>query len=149
VEPVAPVSDEVPWGIPYVPGSTLPDALPLIEGNYTLKGAASGSAYASFTLDSTKSYMLSIAVTYSNYSDDGINLLSGTESVTATPVNLTLARLDWYSDLTSIGETNGTKVTSADGFHLEIDQNYNYFNATGTLMTTVDGVVYKQPLNDA
>lgn len=148
-QPVTPVSDEVPWGIPYIPGSSPPSALPLLEGNYTLKGNVSGTAHASFTLDSTKSSISSVAVIYSNYSDDGINRLNGFENVTATPVNLTLIHLDWFSDLTSTGKSNSTKVSSPDGFHLEIDQLYNFFNANGTLETMVDGVIFKQPPNGA
>ena len=55
--------------------------------------------------------------------------------------------VDWYSDIVSTGEQEGTKKTSPEGFHLEIDTMTNIFNANGTLTTTVDGQVFKQPAN--
>lgn len=144
---IAPVPDVVPWGIPYVPGSAPPLSPPLVEGDYTLGGIVCGHAQTSFTLDSTGSYIKNVVATYHNYSDDGLHFISGTENVTATPISLTLTHLDWYSDLSSTGVAVSTKVTSPDGFHLEIDELNPIFNANGTLTTTVDGRVYKQPVN--
>jgi hypothetical protein len=61
--------------------------------------------------------------------------------------NVTNNEVDWYSDLVRIGASNSTKKTSPDGFHLVIDAITNIFDATGTMITTVDGVEYKQPVN--
>lgn len=51
------------------------------------------------------------------------------------------------SDIVQTGVVNGTKKTSPGGFHLTIDSKLNYFNATGKLTTTIDGVEYKKPAN--
>ncbi|KAH8806187.1 hypothetical protein F5884DRAFT_846614 [Xylogone sp. PMI_703] len=147
LSPVEPISDIVPWGTPYVPGSELTSTPSLLDGNYTLKGKVSGSALATFTLDRTESFISNVAVTYHNYSDDGLQFISGNENITATPLNLTLTRFDWYSNLVSTGETYSTKLTSPDGFHATDDEIFNIFEANGTLTTTVDGVVYRQPAN--
>jgi hypothetical protein len=55
--------------------------------------------------------------------------------------------VDWYSNLFQNGIDTGTKLTSADGFHLNINILTNLFNATGTLTTTIDGQVFTQPAN--
>jgi hypothetical protein len=57
--------------------------------------------------------------------------------------------LDWVSDVVQTGAVNAVKVTGPGGFHLTIDAVENIFEANGTLSTTIDGVTYQQPLNDA
>jgi hypothetical protein len=86
-------------------------------------------------------------VTYHNFSDDGLNQLNGYENVTSTSLSETLLQVDWYSDLVSVGKTLSTKKTSPTGFHLWIDLLETVFNSTGSLTTTIDGVVYVQPAN--
>ncbi|KJK62223.1 hypothetical protein P875_00095542 [Aspergillus parasiticus SU-1] len=148
LEPVAPVSDEVPWGVPYVPESALPDRPFPAEGNYTLKGEVSGSASVSIIHDKTiPAAIKTIAVTYRNYSDDGLHFIAGSERFTNTVASMTINKVDWFSDLTSTGQITGSKKTSPGGFHLEIDAMTNIFNANGTLTTTIDGKVWKQPAN--
>jgi hypothetical protein len=88
-----------------------------------------------------------VAVSYRNYSDDGKTFLNGKESVTRTNLSLTKHRLDWYSDLAQTGAVQAEKKTSPDGFHLTIDLFETYFDATGTLTTTVNGRTYTQPAN--
>ena len=147
---VEPISDQVPWGTPYVPGSASPKRASVKAGNYTLKGKKSGFASVSISYgssDSTKQSITAVGSTYHNFSDDGLSFLDGPEKVTSTSLSTTLNRLDWYSDLVSTGQQKGTKKTSPDGFHLQIDALTNIFNANGTLTTTVDGHVYKQPAN--
>lgn len=146
-EPVPPVSDIIPWGEPYVPGSASPVETPLPAGNYTLVGKKSGHAEVAFIPNAADTSVDTVAVTYYNYSDDGDNFIFGTEEVTATYPNATLTHVDWYSDLHSTGVGNSSKITSPGGFHFEIDLEQNKFYANGTLTTIVDGVVYRQPAN--
>ncbi|GAM36618.1 hypothetical protein TCE0_018f05837 [Talaromyces pinophilus] len=145
----SPVSDVIPWGQPYVPGSALATSSTSLMGNYTLTGKVQGYADVAFIgADATSTTLRTVAVTYHNYSDDGHNFIIGNEQVTATYPNLTLTHVDWYSDLHATGiYGNSTKVTSSDGFHFEIDTQTNKFYANGTLTTTVNGVVYEQPIN--
>lgn len=142
-----PVSDTVPWGEPYVPGGAGPKDPSLPFGNYTLAGQVSGHADVIFTPDSAGTTFKTVEATYHNYSDDGLNFITGNEEVTAIYPNATLIHIDWYSDLSSTGISNSTKVTGPGGFHFEVDVQLNKFYANGTLTTTVDGVVYKQPEN--
>ena len=146
-KPVHPVSDDIPWGQPYVPGSPNPVVMPLPAGNYTLAGKVSGHAEVAFITNSANTSIGTVAVTYYNYSDNGDNFIFGTEEVTATYPNATLSHVDWYSDLYSTGISCSSKITSPGGFHFEIDVEQNKFYANGTLTTTVDGVVYRQPAN--
>jgi hypothetical protein len=106
----------------------------------------SGSAQVVYGNTSSRN---SIAVTYFSYTNNGVNVLNGFENVSSSLINSTLSHLDRCSNLTSIGETYITRLTSAGRFHLEIDLMANNFQVNGTLMTTVDGVAYYQPLNDA
>jgi hypothetical protein len=140
VKPVAPVSDIIPWGTPYVPGSSPPTAVAIPAGNYTLAGKVSGYAQVSFLTNS-------VAVTYYNYSDNNINFIFGSEQVAATYPSATLTHIDWYSELYGAGISNSSKITGPGGFRFEIDLEENKFYANGTLTTTVDGVVYTQPAN--
>ncbi|KAH8586967.1 hypothetical protein B0O99DRAFT_699474 [Bisporella sp. PMI_857] len=147
--PVAPVSDTVPWGVPYVAGSTAPARPFPPEGLYTLAGGITGSANINITWDASKRSPQTVAVEYNNFSYDGITILSGTEEVSVSNPSPTLNHIDWFSDLRSIGERGiiSTKKTSEDGFHLDIDVLINDFSATGTMTTTVDGIAYEQPMN--
>ena len=143
----APISDTVPWGTPYVPGTPIPTRAALAEGNYTLRGAVSGSASVSITHTSDHSAVSTVAVTYKNYSDQRGVVFNGTERVTQTRPALTTTSLDWHADIVQTGKTSARKLTSPDGFKLTIDVMKNIFQATGTLTTTVDGKTYRQPSN--
>ncbi|KAG6362194.1 hypothetical protein INS49_010424, partial [Diaporthe citri] len=87
---------------------------------------------------------------YPLFLDDGGNVLTGSEKVTYTALNLTNGHWDWFSNLTSTGPLHGgTKITSDGGFHFEVDALYNFFTANGTLVTKVDGFgPWVQPCND-
>ena len=112
---VAPISDVVPWGTPYVAGSPIPTRSFPPTGTYTLRGKSSGSAKVQITDNATHTGVMTVAVRYTNYSDDGAYILNGTESVTgATPDPLT-TELDWMSDLVQTGYEKGTKLTSPAG----------------------------------
>ncbi|MER6810266.1 hypothetical protein ABT299_13405 [Spirillospora sp. NPDC000708] len=143
----APISDTVPWGTPYTPGSPAPNRPYPPQGIYTLRGKASGSAKITITENPARTAVSAVAASYSRYSDDGIHIINGTESVAATDSSPTINTLDWFSDLVETGLVHATKKTSASGFHLTIDVLTNIFQATGTLTTTVDGHTYRQPAN--
>ena len=149
LEPVAPVSDEVPWGTPYVPESHIPALSYPGDGSYTLQGKVSGSARVTIIGNAAGSAPRTIEVAYDNYSDDGLHFIHGWEKVTSTMLSLTLNKLDWYSNLASTGQQHATKKTGPGGFHLEIDTLANIFNANGTLTTMIDGKTWRQPLNGA
>jgi len=142
-----PISDTVPWGTPYIPGTPIPTRAVLPEGNYTLRGAVSGTARVSIAHTPDHSAVSTVAVAYENYSDEHGVVFRGTERVTATRPALTTTSLDWYSDIVQTGKTSARKVTSPDGFKLTIDVMKNIFQATGTLTTAVDGKTYRQPSN--
>ena len=148
IKPLAPVSDDVPWGMSYVPGSPAPHVDLIPEGIYTLPGRVSGAAKVNIKHTPDGHGIKSAAVSYTNYSDGGGSLINGSESVTQMPSGIpTTVVLDWHSDLVQTGKTHGTKITSPDGFHLSIDFMKNIFEATGTLTTTINGKIYKQPGN--
>ncbi|KAI1325703.1 saponin hydrolase precursor [Xylariaceae sp. FL0255] len=145
-------SDSVPWGLPYTAGMSIPEssALAIPAGNYTLNGLCSGTADVTITFNEANTYFQTVAVTYHNYSDDGLNYILGSENVTGTVVNATLSDLKWYSSITSVnasGEVIGTKLTSDDGFSVGVDVMYNFFQANGSLVSTVNGVSWYQPCN--
>ena len=144
---VSPVSDIIPWGIPYQPESPTPVRPLPSQGIYTLRGKASGSAIVNITLDTAGSSIRTVHVEYHNLSDDGINSLNGVEEVTGTNPTITLNHIDWYSNLKRTGTSTSTKKSQLGGFHLDIDVLINQFNANGTLTTTIDGIIYRQPLN--
>lgn len=148
VEPVAPVSDDVPWGTKYEPGSALPTRPMPPAGTYTLRGAVSGSAAITITDNANGTAIESIAVAYANYSDVPWTVLNGWENVTVAYPSATLNVVEWFSELVQTG-TEGlvTKTTSAEGFRLEIDVLANVFEASGRLETSINGTVYRQPAN--
>ncbi|KAK1488816.1 hypothetical protein CABS01_02446 [Colletotrichum abscissum] len=149
--PIYKIPDVIPWATPFPPGTAIPESPFTVEpGNYTLRGKVSGIAGVSIAPDSTNvSGLGSVAVNYTNYSDDGEHILNGFEDVTVKILlpNFWTNQVDWVSDIVQTGVVNGTKKTSEGGFHLIIDAELNLFNASGTLVTTIDGVEYKQPAN--
>ncbi|KAF2108134.1 hypothetical protein BDV96DRAFT_587822 [Lophiotrema nucula] len=147
IEPIKVASDTVPWGTPYEPGMTMPSLSYPAAGDYTLAGAKSGLANITLFENANSTSINSIAVSYSNYSDDGLTFLRGWENVTVENPSITLNMGIWFSDLVQSGVVNATKRTSADGFRISIDAMTNIFDANGTLTTTIDGVVYEQPAN--
>ncbi|KAI8658133.1 hypothetical protein NCS55_01088300 [Fusarium keratoplasticum] len=75
---VKPISDEIPWGVPYSPSEANPARLAPPAGNYTLKGTREG--YADVEVVGRNDGSISeISVTYYGYSDDGSTLLNGFE----------------------------------------------------------------------
>ncbi|KAK7421213.1 hypothetical protein QQX98_002343 [Neonectria punicea] len=148
ISPAKSRSDTVPWGKPFPPGSSFPEPQGLPAGEYTLKGKTSGWANVSLGADEQDGPINSVSVNYHNFSDDGLNVLVGSERVSKENPTPFVELLHWYSDLKQTGPNNGTKITSPDGFHLSIDVDYNFFHANGTLTTTVNNQVYRQPANE-
>ncbi|MFB7160992.1 hypothetical protein [Streptomyces sp. NPDC056242] len=145
------------WGQPYDPDNPPQQPKPVPTGTYTLKGKAGGSATVQITTNSTGTQNLSVAVTYTNFSDDSTNIINGTEKVERVS-NTTLgcspgtasalACLTWTEDLKLSGKHTGTKRTGPEGFALgPAAMLRNEFQAVGTLTTTIDGVTYSQPTN--
>ncbi|KAF5012185.1 hypothetical protein FDECE_1740 [Fusarium decemcellulare] len=145
---IEPISDFVPWGVPYVPGSETPARPEPSPGNYTLKGKAKGYAKVELRDNPSIGALNYVQVDYFDFSDDGKTSLNGTESVMTRMDSATETFVDWRSDLVQISnDSTNTKKTGPDGFQLRIDILKNIFNANGTLTTEVDGKVYKQPAN--
>ncbi|KAH7109311.1 hypothetical protein B0J11DRAFT_512969 [Dendryphion nanum] len=140
--PVFKIPDVIPWAMLFPPGSSLPVEKSLAPGHYTLYGQAHGSADVVYD-------QASVAVKYSNYSDDFLHILDGYENATSTvkPPNFFLVTINWFSDIIQTGKVFGTKKTSPGGFHAQIDAMINIFSANGSLTTTLDGAVHLQPLN--
>jgi WD40-like Beta Propeller Repeat len=143
----SPISDSVPWGTPYTPGSPIPTRALVPEGTYTLKGLVSGFTKVTITDTVDHSAIATVTISYNNYSDNRNNIINGTESVSQTRPTPTKTSLDWHSNLVETGATQGSKVTSLDGFKLTIDIMLNNFFATGTMTTTINGHTYQQPAN--
>lgn len=144
------VPDLIPWATPFRPGDMVPAQYKISPGNYTIQGRISGAAavnYTENTLDTGRTRTASVV--YSNYSDQSGYILNGREQVSVQILfpNVWNNIVDWTSDIVQTGVVHGTKRTSADGFHLEIDAMTNIFNANGTLTTIIDGVQYTQPGN--
>jgi hypothetical protein len=147
IPPAKPISDLIPWGTPYVPGSPMPARASIPAGEYILHGNVSGLARVRFTETAQHSGIDGVAVQYTDYSDDGAHIINGSESVTEVYPDPLTVSLDWHSDLVQTGTVHATKVTSPNGFKLTINMMTNIFQATGTLTTTVGDHVYRQPAN--
>jgi hypothetical protein len=130
--PVIPISDNVPWGIPYFPGNPLPARSYIPGGTYTLPGKVYGSATAVITQNATQTGIDSIEVTFTNYSDDGINVVNGSSSRTASGI--------YHENLTLSGGHTGNRVTTEPGGWV-----FSGATRAGTLSTTIDGVTYTSP----
>lgn len=148
IKPLAPVSDDIPWGMPYIPGSPLPRFAAIPAGTYTLHGKIAGAATVTLKDGDDHRGLKTVSVNYKDYSDEKGNIVNGTEEATRVPSPIpTIFALDWRSNLVQSGKTKGTKLTSPDGFKTSIDVFTNIFQATGTLTTIINGKTYKQPGN--
>ena len=144
---VQPISDVVPWGVKYEPASSIPAFYYPSAGNYILLGKHSGWANVKFINNDAGTMTRTVSVVYHDFSDDGLNVLTGSEEVSANAPSPTVTQIDWFSNLVQTGPNNSTKITSPDGFHLSIDVMINIFDANGTLTTIVNGTAYHQPAN--
>ncbi|MEU4344186.1 hypothetical protein AB0H00_23490 [Nocardia sp. NPDC023852] len=149
-QPMAPA--HVPaWGLPYRPGDPLPQVPHLPEGIYTLRGTEHGSAQVVITENATKTMIMQIVVTYTDFgagAGAGAGaVINGTERVQRR-AETGFAPITWHTDLQISGTYTGTKRTSEpDGFTLGPETIQNNFRATGTMTTVLDGHTYTQPAN--
>jgi hypothetical protein len=140
------VPDFIPWATPFPLGAANPQQFGVPDGNYTVRGRVSGVATVLLEGTSVLGGGGTVTVVYRDYADEPGYVLNGREKVSAQILgwdNL----IDWESDIVQTGVVHATKKTSPGGFHLDINAETNIFNANGTLTTTIDGVVYKQPAN--
>ncbi|CAF2136555.1 unnamed protein product [Rotaria magnacalcarata] len=144
---VEPISDVVPWGVKYEPGSSTPVLVYPLAGNYVLLGKHFGWANVTLVNNDAGTMIGTVSVVYHDFCDDGLNVLTGSEEVSNNTPSPTVSQIDWFSNLVLTGPNNSTKTTSPDGFHLSIDVLINIFDANGTLTTTVNGTAYYQPAN--
>ncbi|KAH8665159.1 hypothetical protein BGZ60DRAFT_529502 [Tricladium varicosporioides] len=142
-----PFADNVPWGTPYLAGSTTNTPAHIPGGNYTLQGQVSGIANVTIIENASKTSIETIAVTYHNFSDDGASILHGNERVTVKTPSTGQNDVDWFSNIIQTGVTYGTKLTSPGGMHLSVNIFQNLATFTGNLTTTLDGKAWYQPAN--
>jgi hypothetical protein len=144
-----PVADAIPWGIPYVAGTTLPPVRPHVPaGTYTLPGQR-GSAEVVVTEGPSRfnpgaTEVESVRVTYRHYSADGFNFIDGTEQgIRGSSAGGTT--LTWHADLTFSGLHAGTRTTGPSGFVVTSSGLGAPATFSGTLTTTLDGLTFPSP----
>ena len=142
---VEPVTDEIPWGKQFPPGSYPPERPSLPAGEYRLRGKTFGHAAINLTSREGTDTLETVSVVYHDFSDDGLDILTGSEKVSVTSPSPTLQQVTWYSNITQTGPNAGTKMTSPGGFYFEVDVMKNIFQAKGSMVTTVGGKEYLQP----
>ncbi|KAH6693885.1 hypothetical protein F5X68DRAFT_129195 [Plectosphaerella plurivora] len=145
--PVEEASDEVPWGVPYVPGSQEVGRAPVPAGDFVLKGSKSGFAEVSLLAQADPSTVDQVIVVYNNYSDDGLRFINGWENVTEISLSPVVSLTHWYSDIVQTGEDGylATKKSGPGGWHCQLDITRNFIISNGTLTTTINGVEYYPP----
>jgi hypothetical protein len=143
---VSPVADTVPWGIPFAPGDPFPIRAHLPAGEYTLAGRKAGSAKVVIREDAAKTKITFVSVTYTDYSNEGGNVLNGTERAELVGTDVT-----WHEDIRLSGAHTGTRRTSEPGgFTVSVALSAladPVFDAKGTMTVTLDGHTYRQPPN--
>ena len=144
---VAGVPDIIPGAVKYRPGASMPSRSWPPPGKYVLKGRTSGHADVDLSSLQDSTSIDAVAVTFTDFSEDGLRIVSGSQNISRVPGGLTLDRTVWHSDITQRGIECGSQKTSCGGFHLAIDVMKNIFEANGTLRTTVDEILYEQPGN--
>jgi hypothetical protein len=141
------VPDAISWGQAYAPGSPVPKRALLAAGAYVLDGKDSGSAAVTVVRRADGKAIQSMSVHYANFSDDGRTILNGDEAVSEQRPDPHTTDILWKSALAQSGAVTGSKLTNPDGFELNIDVMVNKLQATGTMTTTIDGKIYRQPAN--
>jgi hypothetical protein len=146
---VKPQSNRVPWGTPYPAGSTAPSRSLLPTGTYTLKGLRGSATVKVVDNPTNASILSSIWVSYSNYSQDGKDFINGTQSTTLTGSSNPLSTVQtFHEDLKLSGKNTGSEVTSEPGGYTiapTASLVHGAYQPTGTITTTVNGKVYRQP----
>lgn len=146
IAPPNPVSDVIPWAWSYTPGAKSPMMQAGIQpGKYVLQGKASGHADVEFRGSAGQFGMSGVFVTYSDFSDDGLHIINGTESAErvagAGGIMAMMGKMVVHSDLKLTGIETGTKVTGEGGFTPGLFGQ----KQQGMMTTTIDGMVYTSP----
>lgn len=146
--PINPTSDEVPWGWAYTPGAKPParQGAGLAPGKYILTGKVSGRADVEFRGGASMFGMNGVFVNYTDFSDDGLHIINGTESAeriadTGSGMMAMMGKMVVKCDLKLSGIQTGTKKTSEGGFTPALFGQ----KSSGTMTTTIDGKVYSSP----
>ena len=151
--PPAPISDVVPWATPYTPGDPEPwrenNAPP--AGTYTVQGTVFGSAQVTIQQNVSGPQPLTseVAISYDNFSYDGLNVINGNERVTllTSQANIFAPALEWESDLALSGCDEGTKVSNEGGYRIRTNvlAPTGSMRATGSFITTINGESWVNP----
>ena len=141
-----PISDVVPWAWAYTPGAKPPasQSAGIKPGKYILAGKVSGRADVEFKGGAGMFGMSGVSVTYTDFSDDGLHIINGTESADrisrgGTGMMAMMGKIVVKCDLKMSGIQTGTKVTGEGGFSPGLFGR----KSSGTMSTTIDGKVYK------
>jgi hypothetical protein len=137
------------WATPFVAGQPDPIRPVLPAGTYTLPGPDGGAATVTLELDAAGNTVQAVAVDYRRYAN-GCRVFDGHERVRRLPGGGFQPPIEWDSDITMTGCETGTKVTRTAGGEqgpMTMSTAGNNFQAEGTLTTTIDGQVYRQPAN--
>ncbi|WP_317930240.1 hypothetical protein [Halioxenophilus sp. WMMB6] len=144
------VADDIPWGIPYQAGDAVPPSREVVPaGDYVLMGV---EGYADVTITTSPSRFKigdveidSVAVSYNNYSADGVNFIDGTESGTRASES-GVTTLTWQADLTFSGLHSGSRTSDpTEGFVVTSNGLGTTATFSGQLTTVLDGVTYTSP----
>lgn len=150
---VDPVADDVPWGTPYTPGDSLPPIRKTVPGgDYILNGffgwAEVNIVEGPSRFNAGQVEVESVKVTYHGYSRDGLNFIDGTEEGIRSTSPYVSTTITWHADLTFSGLHNGSRTSSEPGgFVVTLGMLGSDGNFSGTLTTTLDGVIYTSPSN--
>ena len=146
----AAVSDDIPWGTPYHAGDPLPPVRPEVPaGTYTLAGER-GSAVVEIghgpsPFDQGLTWVVSVKVTYDDYSADGVNIVNGTEEG-IKDVGPTIT-YTWHADVSLSGLHTGRRTTSEPGGFVVTSPGLAAPpTISGTLTTTLDGLTFTSPV---
>jgi len=147
VAPPKPVSDVISWAWAYTPGAKPPTMQSGIRpGKYILSGKVSGQADVELRGGASQFGMSGVFVTYTNFSDDGLHIINGTESAArvagaGSGMMAMMGKMVVNSHLTLSGIQTGSKVTGEGGFTPGLFGQ----KQQGTMTTTIDGKVYASP----
>jgi hypothetical protein len=140
-------SDEIPWGVPYVPGIPPAVRASVPAGEYVLNGEHSGFAEISLIAQPGSDRVSQVVAVYHNYSDSGLRVINGWENVTEVSLSPIESLVHWYSDLVQTGDDGyvATKKSGPGGWHCQLDITRNFIETNGTLTTTINGEEYVSP----
>jgi len=137
---IKPVSDKVPWGTPFPPGSVVPARSLLPTGTYTLRGLRGSATVTVVDNPSNSSILSSISVSYSNYSLDRKSFINGRQSTNLTGTSNPLDTVQtFHEDLRMSGQNTGTEVTSEPGGYTiapTASLVHGTYQPTGTMATS-------------